>query len=111
MAAADDLANAKIEAAEARGDTKIARLAGKIDTATATLLGEMRAIRDDVRKSDDYNRDTRWVLFVTIVTAAVGIGALAIGLATYGDALFGRGMNVRDVIQTTIRETMEQSRK
>ena len=31
-----------------------------------------------------------------------------VGLSTYGDAMFGRGMNVRDVIQTTIKETLAQ---
>lgn len=111
MAANDELVNAKISASEARGETKIARLEGKIDTAVATIIGELHGIRDDVRKSDDYNRDTRWVLFVSIVTAAFALGGLAVGLATYGDALFGRGMNVRDVVQTAVKETVEQTKR
>jgi hypothetical protein len=28
-------------------------------------------------------------------------------MATYGDALFGRGMNVRDVVQSVIKEQQE----
>ncbi len=71
----------------------------------------MYAIRDDVRKTDQYSRDTRWVLFVTIVTAAVAIGGLIVGPATYGDALFWRGMNVREVIQSTVKDTIEHMGK
>lgn len=104
MATESELRAAEISAAEARGETKIARLEGKIDTAVATLLGEMHAIRDDVRQSDQYQRDTRWVLLVSVVTVGLALGGLAVGLVTYGDALFGRGMNVRDVIQSTIKD-------
>lgn len=110
MATEGDVRAAEIAASEARSETKIARLEGKIDAAVATLLGEMHAIRDDVRQSDQYNRDSRWVLFVTVVTAALALGGLAIGLATYGDALFGRGMSVRDVIQSTIKDYEAQKK-
>lgn len=111
MATEGDLTTEKIAASEARSDTKVVRLEGKIDTAVATLLGEMRAIRDDVRQADQYNRDSRLVILGAIIASVLALGGLAVGLATYGDALFGRGMNVRDVIQTTIKDFQDTQKK
>jgi hypothetical protein len=111
MATEADLRAAEIAAAEARGETKIARLEGKIDTAVATLLGEMRAIRDDVRQADQYQRDSRLFILGAILAGVLSLAALAFAMATYGDAIFGRGMNVRDVIQTTIKDTIEQQKR
>lgn len=107
----NDLVDAKIAASEARSETKLARLEGKIDTAVATLLGELHGLRDDVRQTDQYSRGTRSVIFVTIVTATIALGGLIVAMATYGDALFGRGMNVRDVIQSTVKDTIENLNK
>ena len=98
------MAEAKIAAAEARAETKITRVEGKIDTAVATLIGELHGIRDDVRQADQYSRDSRFFILGAIVAGTLALGALVIGMATYGDALFGRGMNVRDVIQNTIKD-------
>jgi hypothetical protein len=111
MAASDDLTDAKIGKASAETDTKIARLEGKIDTLSATILAELRGVRDDVRNADQYNRGTRWALIGVMVTSAFALGALGIGLVTYGDAIFGRGMNVRDVIQATVKDVYDQSKK
>lgn len=104
MATDDELMDAKLRTVSAETDTKIARLEGKIDTAVATLIGEMRAIRDDVKQADQYNRDSRLFILGAILAAVLALGGMAIGMATYGDALFGRGMNVRDVIQSTIKD-------
>lgn len=111
MANEGELTSQKIAAAEARGDTKIVRLEGKLEVISATILGEIRGIRDDVRQSDQYNRDTRWIMLATVITGVFALGALVVALVTYGDAVFGRGMNVRDVIQATIKETLEQTKK
>ncbi len=102
---------AEIATAEARTDTKIVRLEGKIELAVATLGSKLDVLRTDVAKSDQYNRDSRWVLFGTIITSLFAIAGLIVTMALYGDALFGRGMNVRDVVQTTIKETLEQAAK
>ncbi|MGY4351249.1 hypothetical protein ACVWXM_007742 [Bradyrhizobium sp. GM7.3] len=111
MAAADDLVNAKIEAAEARTDTKVTRLEGKIENLGTLLAGKLDSLKEDVHHADSYARDTRLIVVSTIVAATIAIGGIIVAMATYGDALFGRGMNVRDVIQTTIKETIEQSKK
>jgi hypothetical protein len=102
-----DEINAIIKASEAGTETKIARLEGKIDTLATMLLGRLDALRDDVRKSDEYNRTTRWMLFGTFLAGIFAIAALIIDMATYGDSLFGRGMNVRDVVQSVIKEQQE----
>jgi hypothetical protein len=99
MPGSDELTDAKIEAAEARTDTKIERLGGKIDTLGIKL--------DTVnQKLADQTKD-RNLIIGTIVVSAISIAILLIGLATYGDAIFGRGMNVRDVVHAVIQEQQE----
>jgi hypothetical protein len=105
---------AQIAAAEARGDTKIARLEGKIDSLAATIGGRFDALSAEMRITREENnrelgrvrsesRETRWVLATIIIGAAFAVVAIVVGLATYGDALFGRGMGVRDVVQSMIK--------
>jgi hypothetical protein len=96
---------AQIAASEARGDTRVARLEGKIDTLTATIIGKLDAANEKMSADHEYNRTTRWV----IVGLAIAIGGLMVGMATYGDAMFGRGMSVRDVVQTVLKENANQS--
>ena len=103
---------AQIKESEANSEIKIVRLEGKIDALTATLIGKIDSLEKAVTRADDYNHGTRWVLFRCYIVASVlaTIGAL-IALATYGDALFGRGMNVRDVVQAVIKEQQELQKK
>jgi hypothetical protein len=110
MPDSDKLTDGKIEAVEARTDTKITRLEGKIDVLTATIVGKIDSLKDDVSKSDQYNHDTRWVLISTFVVGVFALAGLLIAIATYGDALFGRGMSVRDVVQTVIKEQAGNSK-
>jgi hypothetical protein len=115
--------DAKIAAAEARGKIDIARFEGKLETLTATLVGKIEILQtslsskvEDVQKSiveaDKYNRDTRLFILGTIVTSALALltllGALIVGMASYGDALFGRGMDVRDVVQEIVQEVQKR---
>jgi hypothetical protein len=107
----DESTDLKIQASEARTETKIVRLEGKIDTLSSTLAGKLdsmainvNALRSDISKSDQYNRDSRLLIMGTIVVAALALGGLVVAMATYGDALFGRGMSVRDVVQAVIKE-------
>jgi hypothetical protein len=99
-----DEVQAQIAASEARSETRLARLEGKIDALTATLVGKIDALSDKVSVADAYNRQSRFWIIATIV-AALG---LFVAFAAYTDTIFGRGMNVRDVIQTTIKETLAQ---
>jgi hypothetical protein len=102
-----ELTDAKIAASEARGETNIARLEGKIDTLTATIVGKLDAVSEKMSADHEYNRTTRWVM----VGLAVAICALIVGMATYGDALFGRGMNVRDLVNAVVKEQQDAAKK
>jgi hypothetical protein len=95
---------AHISATKARTDTKIAHLEGKLEMVAATLAGKLDALSEKISADHEYNRSTRWV----IVGLSIALAALIVGLATYGDAMFGRGLNVRDLIQTTIKEMLSQ---
>jgi hypothetical protein len=107
MATSDELAEAKISASEARTDTRIARLEGKIDAFAAILGGKLDTLTSQVAE----HRKDRNLIIGTIVVAAVTLGALFVALATYGDAIFGRGMSVRDVVQTVVKEQNELQRQ
>jgi hypothetical protein len=102
---------AYIKASEAGTETKIARLEGKIDTLAATIVGKIDSLKEDVSRSEDYNRDTRWVLLATTITSVIALAGLIVAMATYGDALFGRGMNVRDVVQAVIKEQQDAQKR
>lgn len=104
----------KIASAEARTDTKIERLGGKIDVLTTTIVGKIESLKDDVSnlkddisKSDQYNHDTRLVLISTFIVGFLALAGLLVAVVTYGDAIFGRGMNVRDVVHAVIAEQQE----
>jgi hypothetical protein len=94
----------QIALAEARTDTKIVRLEGRLEAMQATLSGKIDAVSEKISADHEYNRSTRWV----IVGLAFALAALMVTMATYGDALFGRGMDVQNVIQSTIKETLAQ---
>jgi len=98
---------AHIAASEARGETSLARLEGKLDTISATIVGKIGELSSQV---GEHRRD-RNLIIGTIALAAIAVMALVIGMGTYGDALFGRGMNVRDVVQAVIKENSIQSTK
>lgn len=110
--------NAMIAASEARNETKLTRVEGKIDTLTATItaainanaaahVSQFEALRDKISAADQYNRDSRFFVIGTVLTSAFAVAGLVVALATYGDALFGRGMNVRDVVQAAVKDLRE----
>jgi hypothetical protein len=106
--------DAKIAASEARGRTDIVRFEGKLETLAATLSGKMDAVQTSIRDADAYNRGTRSVIIASMFALAgliVAIAALLVGMITYGDALFGRGMNVRDVVQAIAREQQDPQKR
>ncbi len=107
MATEGELRAAELAAAEARTDTKIARLEGKIDTLAATVIARFDALSHEVDRGRSETRDSRLILFAAIIGAAIALGAVIVGMATYGDALFGRGMNVRDVVQAVVKEQQQ----
>jgi hypothetical protein len=43
-----------------------------------------------------------------MVGLAVALAGLIVAMASYGDAMFVRGVDIRDVVQSTIKETLAQ---
>lgn len=93
MAREDDLTDAKIAAAEARGETRIARLEGKLDL-----------VLEAVRNSSNDARDNRraiiangWVIFGAIVVV-LGI------LITVAPVIFDMGFKWRETISKEVQE-------
>jgi uncharacterized membrane protein YidH (DUF202 family) len=111
-----------VAASEARSDAKFERLLGEVKLIAADMRTDMANIRTDIA---DQRGETKAVsaqvasvqtstsgLRSTVVTTGIssvialllGLGALILGVATYGDAIFGRGMSVRDVVTATSKE-------
>lgn len=107
MATADELAQSRINESEARTETKITRIEGTIQLMSQSLTGQLNALTVQVSEQ----RRDRNLIIGTIVVATIALGALFVAMATYGDALFGRGLNVRDVLQATVKETLEQAKR
>src|SRR6266446_2917924 len=90
MATSDELAKANIAAAEARTDTKIARMEGKLDLvltkldATANhansefvqIGNRLTEVRNDVRADYAATRTNLWVVFAGIMGLIVAIALL-----------------------------------
>jgi hypothetical protein len=93
---------ANFRAAAAETDTKIVRMEGKIDLLANTISGKLDAVSTEIGRAQQDAKDTKWILFGTILASALALMGLIIGLATYGDALFSRGMDVHKVIEETI---------
>jgi hypothetical protein len=100
MPTSDELTDAKIGKSEAQTETKIARLEGRLETIATGINGKLDSL---IHQVGEQRRD-RNLIIGSIVASALAIAVLVIGLATYGDAIFGRGMNVRDVVQAVVRE-------
>jgi hypothetical protein len=110
----DKLLDARFGQAAAETDTKIARIEGKIETAVATLGGKidaygvkMDALSEKITADHEYNRATRWVMIGLLITCSFAVAGLIVTMALYGDALFGRGMNVRDVVESVVKEQQQ----
>jgi hypothetical protein len=122
----------KIAASEARTEARVVRLEGKIDTLVATIGGRMDVLASKIDALNDkasaaqadnlqtrseiqaYNLQTRseisesrrWTMGTTIVVG-LALAGLIVGMLTYGDEMVGRGMTVRDLVQTTIKELQQ----
>lgn len=86
--------DAKIAAAEARGDTQIVRLEGKIDLVLSkidSLNTALTSVRDDYRSI----RTNIWIV-------GLALAAIIIAVAALFPPYFGAGLTIRDVIDHEI---------
>jgi hypothetical protein len=83
-----DEIKAEIALAEARTDTKIARMEGKLDL----VLSKLDGVRDDYRNT----RSNQWVI-------GLGLAVLIIGMVALFPVFFSIGAQVRDLVHTEIQ--------
>lgn len=107
----DELTDAKIAAAEARTDTKFAKLDGKVDllleriaslsASTAALQASSTAIQTEVRSE---NRSTRTTIVVTAIATVISLFFGIVTLLAWGGDEFGRGIEIQSLLRSLARE-------
>lgn len=88
MATEGELRVAEIAAAEARTDTKIARMEGKLDLVISKL--------DDVREDNRATRANQWVI-------GLGLAVLIVAIATLFPVFFDVGLKLGDLIEKKVQ--------
>ncbi|WP_156648361.1 hypothetical protein [Methylobacterium sp. Leaf108] len=109
MASDREYVDLKLEAAEARGEARFVEINAKLDRlleSSEHSRVEIATARSEVRQ--DY-RSTRNTVVVTTIATGLAISALILAIMTYGDAIFSRGMSVRDVVAAAAKEQAEKS--
>jgi len=94
MTTSDELTDAKIAASEARTDTKIVRIEGKLDL----LLSESKATREDIKES----KRTTWTVGLTIAGIIVSV---IIGIITMLPSFFDMGKNFQNAVINAAHQT------
>lgn len=92
--------DAKIAAAEARTDTKIVRMEGKLDL----LLSKLDYFNERITEVRSDSRGTR----TNIWAVGIGLAALIIAVAFGLPALIGFGFQFRDVVHNEVQSAMPQ---
>jgi hypothetical protein len=95
MTSQDDLVDAKVAAAEARTDTKVVRLEGKVDL----VLSKLDELRDDNRSV----RANQWVI-------GFGLAVLIVAVAALLPVFFSMGTQVRDLVHSEIQSQLPSNR-
>lgn len=113
-----ELVDAKLQAVEARLDTKLTAMDGKLerflDKATSLneqLAGEVLRMREDVKEIKTDNKSTRTTTIVTGIGSVLAIAALIIGLWAAGISVqqtlisaFQAGQQVAPATPTTKKD-------
>jgi hypothetical protein len=79
---------AHIDASEARGETKIARLEGKLDL----VLSRLNDVNENVRSS----KANQWVI-------GLGLAVLIVAVVALFPVFFGMGTQIRDMIHSEVQ--------
>jgi hypothetical protein len=111
MASEGEVRTEAIAAAEARTDTKIAKLEGKLDLVLAkletvnenTIAGrqEVSAVRQEIKHSERAVKANAWVIGFGLLGVII---ALVIGLPT----IFDLGTKQRDTISKEVQEQLQK---
>lgn len=82
----DRLLDAKLDAVEARTETKFAQLMGKIETLIESVAGvkeDVREVNNRLDTVEDKVFTSKALVVTTIIGAFLGMGALVIGMLAY----------------------------
>lgn len=116
MASDREYVDLKLEAAEARTETRFVELSGKLDriieSFDATNKSIQTAREESVKFRDEVKQEyksTRSTIIITVLSTAIALAALLMAVVTYGDAIFGRGMSVRDVVSSVVKEQADKA--
>lgn len=90
--------DAKIGAAEARGDTKIARMEGKLDLVLSKIDG-VRSELTDVRADNRSTRANQWLI-------GLGLAGLILAVAFGLPQIIDFGARFRDVVHSEVQSAM-----
>ena len=115
MASDREYIDLKLETAEARAEKRFAEINARLDRVLDGLAVSQSAItatKTDVATSRSEAsaeaRSTRVTIVITTIATGIALASLLLAVMTYGDALFGRGMNVRDVVTAAVKELAER---
>jgi hypothetical protein len=92
----DDLTDAKIAASEARTETKIVRMEGKLDLVVSKL--------DSLREDNRATRANQWVI-------GFGLAVLIVAVAALFPVFFDMGGKVKDWIREEVRTASSPAQK
>lgn len=111
--------DAKLQLNEARLDTKVVQLDGKIDRLTDLITNlrtdidrqasasarDFSEVKDELKASRGDNRFTRWTIVVTAVTSAVAIVGLVLAVQSSLLSAFQTGLATKANEQSVMPET------
>jgi hypothetical protein len=90
--------DAKLAAAEARTDTKIARIEGKLDL----VLEKLTNVGEQIRTTDAHGREDNRSTRANIWVVGVSLGILIAAIAALFPVFFGLGTQIKDMIDHAI---------
>ena len=98
MGTADDILDLKIVASEARSETKMAKLEGKIDL----MASAVQNLTVSVNQQRSETKSLQLWTIATIIASALAMIALILSVMSFGASTFYNGTVVRDLIHNEI---------
>jgi hypothetical protein len=94
--------DAKIAAAEARGDTKIARMEGKLDLVLSTVNVRFDAVTEQITGA----RSNQWVIAFGLAGLFLTVVAIIVAVAFGMPAIYSLGTQTRDIVREEVKAAL-----
>jgi hypothetical protein len=98
---------ARLEAVEARGETRFVELGGKLDYLTDVLVGDhgffaqMNVLKADMTSLKADNKTTRWTIVITLITSIMAASALIVSVQANLLSAFQAGQTAASSARST----------